>query len=224
MREAGGVLWMRWMALGLACCSGLVAIAQTPTMPEWQTKAGGHAEFDVVSVRLDKGEFKPPSFALSADDWFRDPHGRFHADFPVSVYLEFAYKIWPTGEEENAMLAGLPAWVRDDAYDVEATAPVDATKDQYRLMMQSMLADRFGLKLHVENREMPVLLMTLEKPGKTGPNLTPHDQAHPCDAVVANAITDCYGFMAHPAPGGTLWLSGAGHHRAVSAQTRAHRR
>jgi uncharacterized protein (TIGR03435 family) len=210
MREAGGVPWMRWMALGLACCSGLVAMAQTPTMPEWQTKAGGHAEFDVVSVRLDKGELKPPSFALSADDWFRDPHGRFHADFSVSVYLEFAYKIWPTGEEENAMLAGLPAWVRDDPYDVEATAPVDATKDQYRLMMQSMLADRFGLKLHVENREMPVLLMTLEKPGKTGPNLTPHDQAHPCDAVVANAITDCYGFMAHPAPGGLVEFGSRG--------------
>jgi len=198
------------LILAAATCVGPAALAQTQPAPAWQIKAGGHAEFDVASVRLDKGEFKTPSFAMSADDWFRDPHGRFHADFPVSVYIEFAYKIWPTGEEERTMLAGLPAWVSEDRYAIEATAPLNATKDQYRLMMQSMLADRFGLKRHVEDREMPVLLMTLDKPGTTGPQLIPHSQGKPCEPSPANAITDCYGFTAHPAKDGLVEFGSRG--------------
>jgi uncharacterized protein (TIGR03435 family) len=204
------VSWLPRWTFAAASCLGLAAIAQTQQVPEWQTKAGGNAEFDVASVRLDKGEFKTPSFAMSSDDWFRDPHGRFHADFPVSVYIEFAYKIWPTGEEERTMLAELRAWVSEDRYAIEATAPLNATKDQYRLMMQSMLAERFGLKLHVENREMPVLLMTLEKPGKTGPQLIPHDRGKPCDTSAANAVTDCYGFMAHPVKDGLVEFGSRG--------------
>lgn len=210
MKQAIRVGWLHWMTFAAASWVGLAGIAQTPPMPDWQTKAGGHAEFDVVSVRLDKGEFKTPSFALSSDDWFRDPHGRFHADFPAMAYIEFAYKIWPTGEEENAMLAGLPAWVKEDRYALEATAPQGATKDQYRLMMQSMLAERFGLKVHVENKEMPVLIMTLEKPGKTGPNLIPHDQGPPCHTSGVDAVTDCYGFMATPGKDGLVQFGSRG--------------
>jgi uncharacterized protein (TIGR03435 family) len=49
-----------------------------------------------------------------------------------------------------------------------------------RLMMQSLLADRFGLKIHFESRQLPVFVMTLIKPGKTGPRLRPHTAS--CDA------------------------------------------
>lgn len=66
------------------------------------------------------------------------------------------------------MLANLPAWVKSDRFAIEAVAPQHATKDQYRLMMQSLLADRFGLKLHFEQRDVPVLAMVLVKPGKPG--------------------------------------------------------
>lgn len=201
-----------WM-LVLACCSCTAVQAQSDaasnTEPVWQKAAGSHMAFDVASVRLDKGEFKTPSFALSADDWFVEPHGRFHADFPIKVYIEFAYKIWPTGEEERAMLANVPTWVKDVRYDIEATAPEHATKDQYRLMMQSLLAERFGMKLHIENKEMPVLLMTLEKPGKPGPKLTPHDQGPPCEKAASTTL-NCYGFMASRPKDGLVTFSSRG--------------
>jgi hypothetical protein len=74
----------------------VVASAQTDAVPQWQKVAGGHSEFDVASVRLDKGEFRPPTFALSADDWFIEPNGRFFADFTIETYLQFAYKLWLT--------------------------------------------------------------------------------------------------------------------------------
>ena len=72
-------------------------------------------------------------------------------------YIIFAYKL--NGTEELALRgaqmkfwAGLgldvPAWVPDTRYDIEARAPASATKDQMRLMMQSLLAERFKLAVH----------------------------------------------------------------------------
>jgi uncharacterized protein (TIGR03435 family) len=49
-----------------------------------------------------------------------------------------------------------------------------------RLMMQSLLADRFKLRAHFETKEVPVLALTLVKPGKLGPKLRPHSEGPPC--------------------------------------------
>jgi uncharacterized protein (TIGR03435 family) len=178
----------------------------TTDMPAWQKAAGGSMQFDVASIREDNGPFEPPTFALSADDWFREPNGRFHADFPVEAYISFAYKLWVTGEQRDLMLAHAPAWVKTVRYKIEATAPLHATKDQYRLMMQSLLAERFGLKVHYENREMPVLEMTLLKPGQPGPKLIPHARGLDCDAKpTADTFPQfCYGYVATPKDGGAL--------------------
>lgn len=43
-----------------------------------------------------------------------------------------------------------PSWTKTDHFTIRARGPVDATKDQMRLMMQSPLADCFGLKMHFE--------------------------------------------------------------------------
>ena len=171
---------MKLLAPFLSCClTGSVTLA-AQDVPARQKAAGNTMAFEVASVRQDDGPFQPPSFALSDDDWFREPTGRFHADFGLPTYLEFAYKSHLTGEERKAVLAKLPDWVRTDRFLIQATAPLHVTKDQYRLMMQALLAERFGLKLHFEMREMPVLTMVLAKPGLPGPRLIPHDKGQPC--------------------------------------------
>jgi uncharacterized protein (TIGR03435 family) len=52
-----------------------------------------------------------------------------------------------------------------------------------RLMMQSLLEDRFKLALHYETEERPVLVMTLAKPGKLGRGLRLHADGPACDVV-----------------------------------------
>lgn len=200
----------RCAVLVFAGAAILPAYPQNSTdMPAWQKAAGGPMQFEVASIREDNGPFEPPTFALSADDWFREPNGRFHADFSVEAYITFAYKLWVTGEERDVMLAHAPAWVKTVRYKIEATAPLHATKDQYRLMMQSLLADRFGLKVHFENHELPVFEMTLLKAGQPGSKLTPHAQGPGCDEkVTANVFPPfCYGYMATAKDGG--WLAGS---------------
>jgi uncharacterized protein (TIGR03435 family) len=57
-----------------------------------------------------------------------------------------------------------------------------------RLMMQSLLADRFKLLVHFEIREAPVFAMTLVKPCNSRPKLRPHTEGPPCpDSLVLSA-------------------------------------
>jgi uncharacterized protein (TIGR03435 family) len=154
------------------------ATTPPPAVPQWEIAAGGTMQFNLVSIRKDtSGNFKQPSFALSVDDGMPPTDGYFHADFPLIVYIQFAYKQWFTQEQMRALLAPLPKWVLSDSYEIQAQAARRPTKDQVRLMLQSLLADRFGLQAHFETRTVPVYLLTQIKPGKMGPRLHPHTPA-----------------------------------------------
>jgi bla regulator protein BlaR1 len=160
------------------------AASATSQPPAWQTAAGGKMEFEVASIRLgDSTKFVPPNFALNIDDTPIPAGGRFTADFPLPAYIEFAYKLMLTREERDAMLAHLPKWVATQPFVIDAEAPMaDVTKDQMRLMMQSLLADRFKLVVHFETQDLSAFALVPIKPGKTGPRLLPHEQGLACDA------------------------------------------
>ncbi|PYU19168.1 MAG: hypothetical protein DMG30_25000 [Acidobacteria bacterium] len=49
-----------------------------------------------------------------------------------------------------------------------------------RLMMRSLLVDRFRLAVHFEMRELPIFALNLIEPGKTGSRLRPHSDDPPC--------------------------------------------
>jgi hypothetical protein len=115
------------LSLAVAIVNVPRCLAQDST--DWQVKAGGAMTFEAASIHEDKGPFKRPSFPLSPDDAFPEPNGRFHADFALPNYIQFAYKIWFTDAELKVMLAKLPRWVETDRFDIEATAPLHATKD-----------------------------------------------------------------------------------------------
>jgi len=152
-----------WFASAIAALT-----AQSSNPPDWQTAAGGTATFEVASVKPMAYELRhTPNFPLDNRNGFV-PGGRFSAAFPLWAYITFAYKLPPAQQ----VPAGLPGWVNnwDNAlYGIEARTPSSSTKDQMRLMMQALLADRFKLAVHFETREVPVFALTLIKPGQTGP-------------------------------------------------------
>lgn len=163
-----------WMVVPLA------ALAQA--VPEWQTKAGGKMAFEVASIKPAKGDVGPPSFPINVSEAYRETGGHFKADFTLLTYIEFAYKLAPIAGLEREMLAPLPKWVDTDVYSIEARASGHPSKDQMRLMVQTLLAERFQMAVHFENKEVPVEILTLIKAGKLGPSLRPHDEAPACDA------------------------------------------
>jgi bla regulator protein BlaR1 len=223
------------IAIVLPIALGLYA--QSPVDPGWETKAGGKKSFEVASIRpSEPGTFTAPNFGLSDTDSYIPNADSLTADFPVSVYINFAYKMIPSQEQEHVTYATLPKWTTTEAFTIHAKAAAPATKDQMRLMMQSLLAERFGLKVHFEIQEMPVLAMMLIKPGKLGPTLWPADNKHPCDAplpppeVMAkdlktpgrNGVPDGFpfdcDFMLMPRPGNQMLLGSRNASMAMTAE------
>jgi len=202
---------IRLLRIGMLALLVAAARAQAPA---WQSAAGGTMAFEVASIRVtEPGKFSPPSFALSSDDSMRPTGGEFHADFPLIVYIEFAYKIWPSRDQTAAMLAQMPKWATTEHFTIHAKAAGNPSKDQYRLMVQALLAERFKLAVHFENREVAALAMTLEKPGKLGPNLRPHSEGPACDpaaAMFGSAVFpgQCGSYSARPSKNG-MWLNGS---------------
>jgi uncharacterized protein (TIGR03435 family) len=63
-----------------------------------------------------------------------------------------------------------PDWVKSERYDVQATLPAGATKEQVPEMMQALLAERFKLKVHHDKKPQPVYGLVV---GKDGAKLQP---------------------------------------------------
>lgn len=170
------------ISIGLLTASSVYSQSASPGQADWEKAAGGKMEFEVASIHLGEPDhFKPPLFAISPDDSYAPTGGRFFADFPLPVYIGFAYKILMTEERQSALLAHMPKWVGTESFVIEARAPGNPTKDQMRLMVRSLLEERFKLAMHFETQTVPVLQMVLAKPGTLGPNLRPHDQGPACD-------------------------------------------
>jgi bla regulator protein BlaR1 len=182
--------------------SGALVQAQTAidTVPEWQKAAGGKLSFEVASIKLANLAIAtpaPPSnFPLNSTDSLSWPggasaHGRLVAETSLSAYIQFAYKLLLSPEQKDALVAHVPTWVSTDNYVINAQAGGDPTKEQMRLMMQSLLADRFKLAVHFDRQEASVIALVLDKPGKTGPKLFPHSNGPPCDTLPADVPFIC---------------------------------
>jgi uncharacterized protein (TIGR03435 family) len=66
---------------------------------------------------------------------------------------------------ENDKVVGGPTWLEMDRYDVIARPPAKATQDEKKAMLQTLLADRFKLVVHNDNRPILAYALTVAKPG-----------------------------------------------------------
>jgi len=67
-------------------------------------------------------------------------------------------------------LAGGPAWLTTEKWDIEAKGPGAAPPQQVLEMLRALLAERFQLKVHTESRQMPIYALVV---AKNGPKLEP---------------------------------------------------
>ena len=160
---------------------GAMAVS-SPTMAAHeslaQSPSTGKPEFEVASVRQNKSDGKSSmNVDPTSGDSFTPTGGLYLAKNIVLVsYISFAYKL--TNKQLQSVVSQAP-WTAVDRFDIEARAAGDPTKDQYRSMMQSLLADRFKMTVHFETREVPLYGLILAKPGKLGPQLRLHQAGDP---------------------------------------------
>jgi uncharacterized protein (TIGR03435 family) len=122
-------------------------------------------KFDVASVRVNPLREAAPTKIVDSTP------GRFTVtNMPVRFLIAYAWDL--RGDHE---LTGLPDWAFEDAFDVNATYPAER-KPELRAMVQSLLAERFGLRTHRETREIPdYALVVSRRDGRLGPRLNPSD-------------------------------------------------
>ena len=129
-------------------------------------------EFEVASVRPSA---KNPSTPVGL---FVYPGGR------VSIQnLSVKYLIYYAFNVQEWQVSGGPAWIDEERYDIEAKPPADSMSgkstpasfksppnDEQRQMLQSLLIDRFQLKVHRGTKEgFAYLLVKSGKPLKLQP-------------------------------------------------------
>ena len=149
---------MRSATVNAILCAWLVFVgalaAQTTDAPA----------FEVVSVKRNvSGEQASSSIV--------QPGGRYSAtNMTLRMLVKTAY-----GVHDDQIIGG-PGWINEDRYDIVAKAaadrPTSVFRDEARVMLRSALANRFGLQMHRERREIPVyVLVRVTRDGSVGPNL-----------------------------------------------------
>ena len=77
--------------------------------------------------------------------------------WPLKEYLAMAYRVRPQQISGPDSISAL--------YDISATIPSGVPQDKIPDMLQALLADRFGLKAHLEKKEFPVYALEVGKDG-----------------------------------------------------------
>jgi bla regulator protein BlaR1 len=125
-----------------------------------------------------------------------------HMILPIEILITSAYNLHPGSGKR---IIGGPDWLRQDIDQFEIQAKIDDTqfaamqkmtpaqqREQIALMEQSLLADRFKLKVHFETRELPIYTLVI---AKGGPKLTPAKEGEPTrlsalnGQLIATALT-----------------------------------
>jgi uncharacterized protein (TIGR03435 family) len=89
---------------------------------------------------------------------------------------------------KRSQISGAPNWLDSVRFDIVAKVPEGATKEQAKVMLQNLLAERFKLTLHRETKELPVYALVV---GAKGPKLkdsTPTDTAPAPDSAVRPSL------------------------------------
>jgi uncharacterized protein (TIGR03435 family) len=117
-----------------------------------QPQTGPRPQFEVASIRPNPGN---GGTSMGAGEGGDSEH-----NVTLKVLMTVAYRI------QEFQISGGPSWAGSDRFDVEAkAADPKAGPDQVRLMLQSLLEDRFKLKLHRETRESSVYALVVDKGG-----------------------------------------------------------
>jgi uncharacterized protein (TIGR03435 family) len=144
----------------------VIGLSNAPSC-QAQSQTGPKPSFEVVSIKeaadcgmlLNGVKMKIPGRTTYG------PGGRYTACSQLKLIIMDAYRI-----QSFSPIAGVPDWNNDILYKIEAKAEGNPGEEQMHLMVQSMIEDRFKLKMHRETHEAPIYSLVV---AKGGPKLQP---------------------------------------------------
>ncbi len=122
--------------------------------------------FVFLLIAADGPRFEAASIHPTPDNipFFAHPpgNGKFSGSgIVVRLMLMLAYNI------QESQIAGAPAWVGTERWTVDAKSATGATHndEETRQMLQNLLYERFGLRMHRESREQTAYVLKIAKDG-----------------------------------------------------------
>lgn len=114
--------------------------------------ASGQSQFEVASLKVSRKNTAEPAVRITP--------GRFQvANLTLRRLIVVAYKV------KDFQLSGGPGWISSERYDIDAKTDGANGADAMLLMLQTLLEDRFRLRVHHETRVGAVYELTIAKNG-----------------------------------------------------------
>jgi uncharacterized protein (TIGR03435 family) len=135
--------------------------------------------FDVAAI-------KPAADTQTFSFSMVQPGGRYIGqNMSLRLLIKTAYGV------HDSQIFGGPSWIDRDRWDLNAKAEgykdANTFRDQARLMVRPLLTDRFKLRMHHEQREIPVYALVLVNPNEFGPQFRRDDNCDPAGTPLAPA-------------------------------------
>jgi len=168
----------------------VVAALASAVLPVASQAPAQKPSFEVASVKPNKSSDRRPK-----EEFF--PNRYVGTNVTMRTLIHAAYGI-PNPYGQRYYLKGGPDWLDSERFDVEgkvedgALPPTLSAKDrndQIRLMLQTLLADRFQLNVHHEIKEVPIYEMVV---AKNGPKLQKATEDRECPGIPVGS-TACPG-------------------------------
>src|SRR5688572_557849 len=145
--------------------------------------------FEVVSVKPNE-----PDDRLRVNDWQPVTGRLVLRNLTPKVVLTFAYANSPTLFLPDDRLVGVPDWADQERFTIEAIAGHPVTAAEMQRMLRRVLVDRFGLRVHLEQREQSSYRLVTARPDRRlGPNLRPADADECKDSRRPRGGTEAWG-------------------------------
>lgn len=122
-----------------------------------QTSAADPQSFETASIRPSGQATR----GTPVDVMQVTPGGRWTASaVSARKLMETAFDVKPF------QISGGPAWLVSQRYEITAKAETPSiSPEQLKVLLQSLLADRFKMKFHRETKELPIYAMVVGKDG-----------------------------------------------------------
>jgi uncharacterized protein (TIGR03435 family) len=78
-------------------------------------------------------------------------------------------------------ISGGPGWLTTDYFEMNAEAERPSSVEELHVMLRNLIKERFKLRMHVETKELPVYVLSVDK---TGVKMTPSDSTSAGDSLV----------------------------------------
>lgn len=156
------------VALGVCIIAGMSSAL--PIQAQRQSALAATPRFDVASIKPSSGceeNAGGPRLGIGTSP------GRLSIRCQtVDVLVRMAYlatgrdPLFISPETYNQEIKGSPAWIKSARYTIDAKAEGSQSREtMLGPMMQTLLEDRFKLKVHRESKEVPVYELTVTKGG-----------------------------------------------------------